>query len=63
MNLRMRIQTMRKMRQIPVIKLCPECRDGKCRNCDGIADLDENDNLVECECENDIHSHHVTPRD
>lgn len=35
------------------MKRCPECRDGKHRNCDGIADLDDNDNPVPCECDSE----------
>lgn len=35
--------------------LCPECKAGKHQNCDGIADIDELDNEVLCECEDDLH--------
>lgn len=30
--------------------ICPECRDGKHRNCDGDAWCDEHDKLAECAC-------------
>lgn len=36
---------------IPV-PICPECRDGKCRNCTGWA-LNEDDEVVDCECPHD----------
>lgn len=29
--------------------VCPECRQGKCGNCDGQA-MDDSDNIVECQC-------------
>lgn len=32
-------------------RLCPECRDGKHRNCDGTAWDGETDSLSTCECE------------
>ena len=34
--------------------ICPECRDGKCRNCDNRA-LDEHDQIVECHCPDPLH--------
>lgn len=30
--------------------ICPECRSGKCRNCDGVALNRETDEFVPCEC-------------
>lgn len=30
--------------------LCPECRDGKCRNCTGWT-LDAADNEIDCACD------------
>lgn len=33
----------------PATNLCPECRDGKCRNCIGEA-LNDADELVPCGC-------------
>lgn len=29
--------------------ICPECKNGKCRNCDNIA-MDQNDAIVQCQC-------------
>lgn len=37
----------------PQVKKCPECRDGKHMNCDGIADLDDNDQPVPCACDSE----------
>ena len=33
--------------------LCPECRDGKCRNCDGRAWDLRVDDFTDCECSHD----------
>jgi hypothetical protein len=30
--------------------ICPECRTEKCRNCDGTAFDEGNDEFVQCEC-------------
>lgn len=35
--------------------ICPECKSGKHRNCDGIADVDEQDNFIECKCDDGPH--------
>lgn len=33
---------------------CPECRDSKHQNCDGFADIDDNDNLIPCGCDGSL---------
>jgi hypothetical protein len=33
--------------------ICPECRQGKHRNCEGIADLDERDAPIPCDCDSE----------
>jgi hypothetical protein len=37
------------------MNICPECVQGKCRNCDGRAWDDENDELTSCECPSEVH--------
>ena len=32
-------------------RICPDCRDGKCRNCTGAAWDDERDELSTCTCD------------
>lgn len=34
----------------PRVRLCPECRDGKHRNCTGVAFTDDTDEQVPCPC-------------
>lgn len=31
--------------------MCPECAQGKHRNCDGVANLDERDQVIFCDCD------------
>lgn len=38
-----------------MVRYCPECKAGKHKNCNGIADIDDQDNFLECDCDKDEH--------
>lgn len=39
----------------PVNRICPECATGKHQNCNGEADIDMDDNMLPCECDDVSH--------
>lgn len=43
--------------------VCPECIQGKCNNCNGIANFDVDDNAVPCSCKAAAHPHRMSHAD